>query len=363
MKDYLLYSDNTVKINYDNIAKNIALIKKFNNKKMIAVIKNDAYNLGIEEVVKVCLKSEVNAFAVANLEEALRVRTISNSAMVLILNPIEKNFFEIAYNNNFDLVLSTFEQLEIFENFLNDIDKKNFSNHSGSLKFHIKFNCGMNRYGLNFDEIGKFIDIINNYPNVKKSIQGLMTHFPQADEVDLTKHNEQVDTFAKVYQEAVGIFNFQYVHGENSEAFLHKDIRLNFCNYSRIGILLYGYVPIKSDIILKPTMFLYNKIINIRKLNKGDYLGYGEQRVLEDCVVGICPLGYGDGIIGERKNYPVYINGKKYPILGTISMSHMYIAIDDTIKIGDKVEVFGEHIRFDNMEGVTISRLMCPLKR
>lgn len=355
MKDYLEYSNNKVKINYINVGENIGIIKNYNNKDIIAVIKNDAYNLGIEGVVQECIKNNVTSFAVANLEEALRVRKISTSAMVLILNPIENELLHIASENKFDLIIPSFEQLNIYNEFL-------VKNSNCNLKFHVKFNCGMNRYGFTFDEIGNLINEIKKMPIIK-NIRGLMTHFPQADETDLTVHNSQVESFIKVYDMLKDIIKFEYIHGENSEAFLLKDSRLSFCNYSRIGVLLYGYVPMNIDIKLKPTMFLENKIINIRTLKKGEYLGYGDNKVTRDCIVGLCPLGYGDGVIGERNKAPVYINGKKYKILGTISMSHMYIELDNTVKVADKVEIFGENIRFDEVPNVTISRLMCSLKR
>ncbi len=142
-----------------------------------------------------------------------------------------------------------------------------------------------------------------------------------------------------------------------------KDERLEFCNFGRVGIAVYGYRPCEHHIKLEPTMFLLSKVRSIRNMKKGEYLGYGETRVNENCTVAICTLGYGDGVIGERKNFPVYINDKSYDIVGNISMSHTYIKVDQNVKIGDLVEMYGENIRFDDIKGVTNSRMMCSLKR
>ncbi len=358
MSTYSKYTGSRVFVDYENLSKNIDILKDYNSRKdLIVVCKNDAYNLGIEEVVKVCVAKGVNTFAVANLSEALRVKNLGLDTVVLILNPIENCDLQIAYENNLHLLIAYIEQIETYQKFLSEVNGK------GKLNFHLKYNCGMNRYGFRNSELSLLIEELEKNTIVKEGIVGLMTHFPQADEDDLTVHEEQLKDFVSAYEILKGKLNFKYIHSENSAAFLLMDNRLDFCNYGRVGIALYGYRPLEHSIKLEPTMFLNNKIVNIRKMKTGDYLGYGENKVDEDCIVGICPLGYGDGVIGERKNFPVYINGKSYSIVGNISMSHTYIKIDESVNIGDIVEIYGENIRFDDIKGVTNSRMMCSLKR
>ncbi len=359
MNNCYKYSDNTVHVNYDNISKNVDVAQQFNNKKIIAVVKNDAYNLGLEKSVETLLKSDVTTFAVANLEEALIVRTIDRQATVLILNPLFEEDLLVAHAKNIHLVISNFDQIKMYQNFL-----ENNKDTLGSLKFHIKFNCGMNRFGFVSDDIENVRSTILSNHLVAGNIVGLMTHYPQSDEDELEVHNVQVEKFINAYKTLNQSFNFEYIHSENSAAFLLKYESLNFCNYARLGILLFGYKPIEHSIELHPTMFLYNRVVEIRHVKNGDYLGYGENnKVTKDTRVAICPLGYGDGVIGERNKYPVYINGKLYNILNNISMSHTYIEVDENVKFGDLVEYYGENIRFDQIKGVTNSRMMCALKR
>ncbi len=364
MNDYYIYSDNKVHVNYDNINKNIEIARQYNNKNIIAVVKNDAYNLGLEQVVKTCIKSSVNAFAIANLNEAKIVRNISSNLNkncdIIMLNPLFEEDLDTAYINNLHLIIENLEQVKMYENFL----QENPLNNSGSLQFHIKFNCGMNRFGFSLNELEAFKSTIQENPLVSKNIVGLMTHFPQSDEEDLFIHDTQVDKFLNAFSYLKQSFNFKYIHSENTAAFLLKYDKLNFCNYARLGILLYGYKPMKHSLQLCPTMFLHNKIVSIRDVQGGDYLGYGENnKVTKDTKVAICPLGYGDGVIGERNKYPVYINGKMYNIVNNISMSHTYIEVDENVKVGDLVEYYGNNIRFDQINGVTNSRMMCALKR
>ncbi len=353
------YSDTNVHVNYDNVSKNIEVARQHNNKKIIAVVKNDSYNLGLEQVVETCLKSDVTAFAVANLDEALRVRALNKDCTILILSPLVEEELIIAYGKNLHLIISNVEQISIYQKFLqehNDV--------MGSLKFHIKFNCGMNRFGFVTKDLELARTTILSNSLVAENVVGLMTHYPQSDEEDLSVHDTQVKQFIDAYDLFNQSFNFEYIHSENTAAFLLKYDTLAFCNYARIGIFLAGYKSMKHSLELYPTMFLYNRIVEIREVKSGDYLGYGENnKVDKDTRVAICPMGYGDGIIGERNKYPVYINGKFYNILNNISMSHTYIEVDNDVNVGDLVEYYGKNIPFDQIDGVTNSRMMCALKR
>ncbi len=362
MNNCYIYSDNKVHVNYDNIIKNVEVARQYNNKKIIAVIKNNAYNLGLEKTVEALLNADVTAFAVANLDEGLRTKSISNGlnkeSVVLILNPLFEEELKIAYENGLHLVISDLEQVYFYEKFL-----ENNKNVLGSLRFHIKFNCGMNRFGFTPDNLEECKSVILKNTLVAENVVGLMTHYPQSDEDELQVHDVQVNKFIKAYEFLKQSFNFEYIHSENSAAFLLKYPNLDFCNYARIAILLFGYKPMKHDLQLYPTMFLHNRVAFIREVKSGDYLGYGENnKVSKDTRVAICPLGYGDGVIGERNRYPVYIKGKMYNILNNISMSHTYIEVDENVNVGDLVEYYGENIRFDDINGVTNSRMMCALK-
>ncbi len=361
MSYYYNTLDNKVKINYDNLKKNIGIIKNYNNtKNTIAVVKNDAYNLGIEEVVKACYEKKINFFAVSNLTEAIKIYDLNLNSKILILNPLIKDEFEVANELKLHVIIHSLDSLYTYAEYINElINNKIYIN----VKFHLKINVGMNRYGLKSEEVNDFINFININDSIKTNLIGLMTHFPKADEDVLTIHNEEVQQFVQSYEILNNLYNFEYIHSENSAAFLLNDKRLNICNYARIGILLYGYKPIKSNINLYPTMYLKSKISYIRNLQKDDFLGYGTFKVLDDVKIGICTIGYGDGLIDKRNEYPVYIKGNKYEIVGNISMSHLYVLIDEKIKIGDEVEIYGDNIRFDDIKSITNSKMMCPLKR
>lgn len=342
--------ENKAVINYDAITTNGKLLKEYCQKEIIAVMKNDAYNTGIVHTTKALIKAGINSFAVANLEEAMSIKDIANN--VIILNPLSEFELRQISNSNIATITSDVTYINLLEKLISE----------GCLfNIHIKINVGMNRYGIKQSELnvfGKTSSIFNSM------VVGLMTHFPQADEEDLFEHNEQVNKFVNCYQLLKDKFDFKVIHSENSATSVKRDNRLDFCNYVRIGILLYGYngdETVKLD--LYPSVTVKTRVRAIRKVKAGENLGYGTRYVEKDSVIAICSIGYGDGIIGERNKYPVVINGKTYPIVNNISMSHTYVAVDEHVCVGDLVEIYGNNVRFDQIKGVTNSRMMCSLKR
>ena len=108
-------------------------------------------------------------------------------------------------------------------------------------------------------------------------------------------------------------------------------------NGSRLGIIMYGITDNK-DLNLLSTFKLYSEIIQINKLNPGDILGYnGIYKCKKEELIGVIPIGYADGIIRKNTGRYVYINDKKYKIVGNICMDMLFIKIDKDVRLHDKV--------------------------
>ena len=109
------------------------------------------------------------------------------------------------------------------------------------------------------------------------------------------------------------------------------------------------------DIDLKRAMFMKTYLLDIKKINKGESIGYGASKIVNDMLVGILPIGYANGI-GHSSNRYVLINDKKYHMIGQMSMNMMMIEVDDKVNINDDVIVLGKSItigqlsRFNNKE-------------
>ena len=100
----------------------------------------------------------------------------------------------------------------------------------------------------------------------------------------------------------------------------------------------------------KQVMSLYTKVAMIKKIPAGDQVGYGlTYTAKEDEYIATLPIGYADGFIRKNQGRKVYINGKYYEIVGRVCMDQMMVRVDENVKIGDQVEIFGEHISLESM--------------
>ena len=141
-----MYRKTYANIYLNNIKDNVnKIIEKYNDYKYyIGVVKNNAYGHGIESI-KYMIKGGINYLAVSSLEEALKVRELDKKIPVLILEPITLDGINIAKENNLTI---TIDNKEYFNKLLNNKIK---------IKFHLKIDSGMNRFGLkDKNELYKF---------------------------------------------------------------------------------------------------------------------------------------------------------------------------------------------------------------
>ena len=145
-----------LKINSSSIKKNLEKIRSI-NENVICVIKDDAYGLKIEKILPILIKNNCNYFAVAYLEEAVKVCEIlkelnkKNTCNIMTLNYVEPEKLEIAVKNSFEITIFNKKQFYDYINILNNF-KKNIC-----LKIHIKINSGMNRLGFDENEVFEII--------------------------------------------------------------------------------------------------------------------------------------------------------------------------------------------------------------
>jgi alanine racemase len=197
------------------------------------------------------------------------------------------------------------------------------------------------------------------------SLVGLFTHFPLAEEADLSIHRSHVKAFVDIYGELSSASEFRYIHAENTASILLHDKRLDFCNYVRPGIMLYGYSSREPVDWLLPSLYVHTFVIDQRYLRAGDALGYGTDfSAPRDMSIAVLPIGYGDGLLRVRREVPVFINGHSYKIVSKIFMSHTFVEADESVNVGDEVEIYGDHIKIDSLTSMGVaanSEQMSPL--
>ena len=216
--------------------------------------------------------------------------------------------------------------------------------HHQPVKVHIKIDTGMNRIGIKSKK--EFEDILSHCQNSIFQVDGVFTHFATADDpLQKEAYHHQIEMFYDV----IGSHKFRYIHCQNSAAMMyHHDERSNL---GRIGIAMYGIDPSGEECDeLKQVMSLYTRVAMIKKVKKGERIGYGHTyTALEDEYIATLPIGYADGLIRANQGRQVYIAGHYYPIVGRICMDQMMVKVDENVHLHDRVEIFGEHISLARM--------------
>ena len=351
-----------LKINNSSIKKNLEKIRSI-NKNVICVIKDDAYGLKIEKILPVLIKNNCNYFAVAYLEEAVKVYKIlknfknlnkKNNCNVMTLNYVEPKKLEVTIKNGIEITIFSKKQFYDYIDILNNF-KKNIC-----LKIHIKINSGMNRLGFDENEVFEIIKEIKKINSeflkdkkFKLEIISIFSHISEAE--NKTETEKQVKKFEKILK----IFDdnkikYKYRHLQASPLLFKYEKKYNY-DFCRVGMAIYGLEPLSYDVGLENAILVESKIINIRDVKKGEKVSYGNKGILKrDSKVGIVAIGYAHGLpkqIENKKNCAyVLVNDKKANILGEICMDMIFIDLTDIqdIKIGDKVLIVGNKKSWKN---------------
>lgn len=330
-------------INLNNLAFNFQSIKRFVGKeiKYMAVVKADAYGHGSVFCSKKLEAAGIDWLGVALPEEGLELRESGVKTPILCLGSFWAGQENLLLKNDITPVVFN---LQIAERFDKAARRKAIK-----AKVHLKIDTGMGRVGVRFDEINDFADKLKTFQNL--DVEGVMTHFAAADnlsENDFT--NLQIKRFFEAANTLEGKgFRLKYKDLANSPGVVAHPNALG--NMARLGGVLYGLgedvLPKEIDLPrLKPAMSLYSKITHLKRVPKGETLGYGRTfSTRRDSIIATIPIGYQDGYRRSLSNRgQVIINDKFAPVVGRISMDWTIVDVTHLadVRLNDKVVLIGE---------------------
>lgn len=326
-----MYRPTYLEVNLDKLKSNIKKIINYNKDYdyFFGVVKNNCYHHGIY-LVRLMRELGINYFAVSSLEEALDVRKYDDETPILCLEPINVDYIFDAINNNVTVTISSLEEV-------NEIISLKYKD---SLNVHLKVDSGMNRLGFKSNnDLKKAYDLLSECKNV--IIEGVYTHFA-TDGIKDKFYDIQVNNFKEITS-LIPLSKIPIVHVDRSYTSLIHN-KHEFANGFRMGLSMYGYVPncFKSeDLSLESILSLYTEVISVRKACKGEFVGYGAKyKVKKDTYIATLPIGYADGVTKDFEY--VYINNNKCKIVAEC-MDLIMVIVDDNVKVGDKVEIFGKN--------------------
>ena len=171
--------------------------------------------------------------------------------------------------------------------------------------------------------------------NSSLNLKGIYTHIYEA--TNKNKLEKQIDKFKLITQD-IDLNSIDIVHISQSDTLVNYP-KINFCNGCRLGIIMYGLN--QNDLDLKDTIKLCSEIIEIKKIKKGEEVSYnGKYKAKKDELIGIVSIGYADGVNRKLTGAYIYINNKKYKIIGSICMDMLIVKIDKDVKLYDKVDIY-----------------------
>lgn len=350
----------SVIINKEDLKHNIKVIKEYskkhnngNNTKIIAVVKSNAYGLGLIEYTKFLIDNGIDCFAVSTVEEAvlLRKANIKQEILMLSSTSIEKDIEKLV-DNNIILTIGSSNAKEAIEKVAK---RKNIM-----ARAHIAIDTGFGRYGFLYNQKEELLHEIKQIERIK--IEGIFSHFSLAFYNKDKWTKEQFNRFTEVtkYLEGNNI-NVGIKHICNSSAFI-KFPQMHL-NAVRIGSAFLGRISVENKIGLKKIGYLKSEVAEIKKLPKKWNVGYSNIfKTKKETQIALAHVGYSDGF--NVKVYPdmfrpidklrylansikdffrknslkAKINGKTYKIIGRLGMYHITLDITGSdIKVGDEI--------------------------
>lgn len=317
------YRNTYMKVNLKNIKENVKkIIQTYSSYKYyFGVVKADSYGMYDNETVKTIIEAGVNYLAVSSLDEALKIREMDKNIPILVLGIIPCEYINICEENKITITIPSLEYVNKI------LDKR--------VKAHIKIDTGMNRIGIKDREEVKYV--YDKIINSDIELEGIFTHIYKAENKESTQ--KQYEAFENLTKD-IDLKKIPIVHIQASEA-LENYNKKEYVNGCRLGIIMYGF---SDKIELKSTMELHSQVIQINNLKKGETVGYGgTYTAKEDEKIATVAIGYADGIIRKNTGRYVYINNRKYKIVGNVCMDMLMIKIDENVKLYDDVLILKDN--------------------
>jgi alanine racemase len=359
-----------LEINKSNLEKNLKIVRSI-NKNLICVIKDNAYGLGIENILPILLENKCDYFAVAYIEEAVKIQKLlenlklknqNGKIKVMALNYVKPENVGDAIRNNIELTVFNFSQLLDYLKILDEF----FENMT--LKIHIKVNSGMNRLGFDKNEILELVKIVKKYNLNNKSknrleIISIFSHISDAEnQAETEKQVEKYEKILKIFSQ--NNVRYKYSHLQASPLLFKYGKKYNY-NFARIGMALYGMEPLSTDVGLLDVITVKSKIINIRNVKKNDKVSYGSKGIVKhDSKIGIVAIGYAHGLQKQIENSGeayILVNGQKAKIIGEICMDMIFVDLTniENVKMNDEVVIIGSQKNAENgiVEKITLKQM------
>jgi alanine racemase len=317
-------------------------------RKILAVIKSNAYGHGIVPVAKALSKVRADWFGVTCSAEGAELRESGIREPILILTGFWAGEEKRILENHLTPAIMRADQLRLLE--------KAAAKHRKSTKrpveFHLKIDTGMNRLGIPPSEIPPFARALADCPHLR--LAGTFTHIASSEVFTTEQTVEQEQTFEKALacMRSLGL-DPGIVHMANSAAIVSRPS--TWRDMVRPGAILYGYhqffepselnPEMEAKLPVKPVLSFRARIISIKNLPPGARVGYNARWTASaPSRVAVLAAGYADGLVRVLSNRGrVIVRGEIAPIVGTVSMdlTTADVTAIPSARVGDIATIYG----------------------
>lgn len=304
---------------------------------LCAVVKADGYGHGEDGCAGAALEGGASRLAVATAAEAERVGRRYPHVPLLTMGALTEP--------ELDTALEAGSEVAVWRRGFLDLVAARARAHGRPARVHVKHDSGMGRLGnRDPEEVLELLRACAAAAELEPA--GVWTHFATADEPDSGFFGEQLERFEAVAEAARAAVPGILVHAANSAA-VFREPRAHF-DMARCGVAVYGLDPFQGDPAergLRPALSLRSYVADVRPFAPGDSAGYGRTwRADRETQVGVLPLGYGDGVRrGLSNDAEVLVRGRRYPLVGTVSMDNVTIDLgtEPEAEPGDEAVLIG----------------------
>ena len=326
-----------VEVDLGILSDNFRTIKSHVKKSLVMpILKANAYGHGLVKIAQLYEKLKADYLGVAVVEEGILLREMGIKIPILVLGGVWGNQIPLFLRHDLSITASSIDKLKQIDATSEQMKIK--------AKVHLKVDTGMERIGVHYYNAEKFLEVAYQCKNI--FVEGVYSHFATSESEDLTHAKLQLERFNEVLQ----FFEKRSIkpptrHIANSGAILQlPDANLDMV---RPGILLFGVYPsekVKKSIEVKPALSWKSLVVYFKVIKAGSGVGYGLTFKPDHNIRAVTiPVGYGDGYFRSLSNNGlVLINGKKYPVIGNVSMDQVVVNIEnDSAYNSDEVILLG----------------------
>ncbi len=318
-----------LEISQKALSENLRLLRSLApGRKVLVPVKANAYGFDLETMMPFFLQKNreglLDMLGIANPQEGRVARDLGWPNEILLLG----GFFRehVAMIAQADLIPSITDLWQI--NALSE-----YSKGAGTkISVHIKIDTGMGRIGVLPEQVNDLIELLRAHDTI--TIGGIFTHFPRADEPEVSETSRQTKQLVEIATNILDALGLQrenvLLHAANSYGvLLHPDSHLDMI---RPGILFYGFFQSEEDRVrftpqhpFRPGIRLMARPVSLRKIPLGHPVSYGSHFVSprDNYPVGVFPIGYGDGFPRGISGKGVTFSG--HPLLGRVTMDQIIL--------------------------------------